>query len=1122
MTASLPKIALVTLPSPLPPGSIQFFDGYFPALTANTYYINVEHKLSNTPGTPPSYQTPQQSFIVQAPEFSIDTTIVQSFYPPAGGSDIYGQQLPFIVLTDPALPWERSLIPGQDQPSPINPTAWMALLIFAEGEIYLQPDSNNPVATMQVSQFLAPDQNILKPQLPNNWVAADVLASQCQTITVTGAAFNAVAPTATDLPYLAHCRGVNTLDEGELLLSVLLSNRLAVADSRVNPAAPLRYYAHLVSLEGYGAYIGPNGQPIPNKPNSTDLMDVQLVSLFNWTFVSQPQSELGFKELISGLIQSEITESTQPNERGALNLPVQANSNLPQQVADRLRDGYVALEFVSGSGDNSFAWYRGPFSAAVPQTLPGVGDPPTPPAQANTADELMIYLAGEGLFDLSYAAAWNIGRALALADANFAQNVTRYRQAANSAVTMLSQRMSMPHLAGESDTASLLTRDASRRGFTRMMGEGLGQQWTAALAGARQSSPPASHTVQRLAKSQRRSVIHPQHVLAQPGVAEAISENLSEVINSVASWLANLSLLYPVPFSYLVPDPRMLPVESIRFFYVDPNWIEALNAGALSIAIHNSGDVVIHAAMLPQVQQAAAQQRRELFHRIRPDALPSTPGNGVGMTGMLIRSQLVSGWPQLVISATLGGTPLNIVRNDCPSQNVRLCIFDGIPDTVTLAEPYQGLLFGAEDLEIHPRCVTSYAFTGALIANEPPVKPTFRTPPVGLVGGVLEVQTLATALASAVGVKPFAAGASVQWNGKPLQTTFISDSQLTAIVPANLTATPGTAAVTVLSGGATSLPVNFIIDAPLEIDAINPTFIQVGGSDFVLAVSGIGFDSAAVVQWNGTPLSTKVISTAQATAVVPANLIAAIGSATIKVLSKGATSNSVTLNIVGGDPVVDALRPNVVMAGGTGFTLTVYGSGFTPNAVVQWNGTSLPTTYVNEQQLSARIEASLIASTGSALVTVSVGGSASNSATFTIADAKPTIGFLQPSVAMAGGEQFTLTVDGVNFVASAKVQWNGVPLSTTFDDAEQLVASVPANLLNSAGTASVTVLSQGITSNVVQFTVIAPQPAIELLEPASVVAGGPQFILTVTGGFGAGDFALQMVSAPELQSFTTS
>ncbi|HEY8036864.1 MAG TPA: IPT/TIG domain-containing protein [Methylobacter sp.] len=1106
MINRLSKIALVNLPSPPPPGSIQFFDGYFPALPAGTYNINVKHSLTGVTGTPPPFTLPQQSFTVQAPEFFIDTTIVQTIYPPAGGFDQYDQQLPFLVMSDPSLPWERSLVPDSPPSSSAEPTPWIALLIFAEGEIILPANSNNPVSTCAVSQLFVEDPNVLKPTLPTGWVSAEQLASTCQTITIPGATFNAVMPSKDDLKYMTHCRGVNTLDEGEQLMSVMLSNRLAVTNTAT---APLRYYAHLVSLEGFADYLGPNGHPIPSKPNASDgLQDVQLVSLFNWTFVSQPESGQSFEALISGLIQSE--QAT----KGVLSLPIPSGSTLPANVQSRLAEGYAPLTFVSGTGEQSFAWYRGPFSAAVPQALPEIGDPPAPVTQANSADALMIYLAEQGLFDLSYAAAWNIGRGLALADANFTQNVCKYRQAANNTLTALAQRMSMPHHSGETNLKNLLASDATRRKFANMMGTGLGQHWTAALTGVRQAPAPAPSKVQRINRSRTRSVLHPRDMLAHPGVVEAVTENLGEIIGQVAQWLDNLSLLYPIPFSYLVPDPRMLPVESIRFFYIDPNWTEALLAGAMSIAIHGSHDVAINNALLPSF----------------------TASGGSDMSGMLIRSQLVSGWPKLVVSASLGGVPLRIVRNECLAPNVRLVLFDGIPDTVTLAEPYQGLRFGVEDDGIHPRNVTSYALTGAPIANASPVRLQPRK-------GVLDIQQVASELATAVGIVPFTPNAVVQWNGTALSTAFVSGNQLTVTVPASLTATPGTVTVTVSNGNAASLPVNFIINAPLEIDAINPTIMQVGADEFVLTVSGTGFAPAAVVQWNGSPLITTVVSAVEATAVVPANLISALEKAAITVWSDGSSSNSVTLNIVGGDPVIDSMQPNVVMAGGPDFTLTVSGSGFTPNAIVQCNGESLPTTFVNAQELTATVKSSLIIGAINVSITVTVNGTASDPATLTIANRKPTIGSLLPSVVMAGDADFTLTVDGVDFDTNiqsqsdmnwidklitklvflgtgAEIYWNDTPLATTLVNSQQLKANVPAYLLTSAGTVSITVVSAGVTSNTATFSVIGPQPAIRLLEPPSVVAGGAQFTLTVTGGFGAGDFALQMVKAPELKSFT--
>ena len=60
--------------------------------------------------------------------------------------------------------------------------------------------------------------------------------------------------------------------------------------------------------------------------------------------------------------------------------------------------------------------------------------------------------------------------------------------------------------------------------------------------------------------------------------------------DSLTKWLGKLALLTGVPFNYLVPDERMLPLESIRFFYLDPNWVAALSDGAFSIGRNLTAD----------------------------------------------------------------------------------------------------------------------------------------------------------------------------------------------------------------------------------------------------------------------------------------------------------------------------------------------------------------------------------------------------------------------------------------------------------------------------------------------------------------------------------------------------
>ena len=221
------------------------------------------------------------------------------------------------------------------------------------------------------------------------------------------------------------------------------------------------------------------------------------------------------------------------------------------------------------------------------------------------------------------------------------------------------------------------------------------------------------------------------------------------------------------------------------------------------------------------------------------------------------------------------------------------------------------------------------------------------------------------------------------------------------------------------------------------------------------------------------------------------------------------TGTIFSLNLSPAAPVISSLSPNTVDACGPDFTLTVNGSGFASGDTVDWNGTPLTTTFVNAGQLTVTVPAADTASPGTASVTVvTPGNAASNAATFTIGNPLPAISGLSPSSTSAAGPAFTLTVNGSCFLSSSTVNWNGVPLTTTFVNAGQLTASVPASDIANTGTASVTVVTPGPgggTSNSSTFTITAAVPAITSLNPNSVRACGPAFTLTVNGsGFLSG------------------
>src|SRR4029077_9556741 len=99
------------------------------------------------------------------------------------------------------------------------------------------------------------------------------------------------------------------------------------------------------------------------------------------------------------------------------------------------------------------------------------------------------------------------------------------------------------------------------------------------------------------------------------------------------------------------------------------------------------------------------------------------------------------------------------------------------------------------------------------------------------------------------------------------------------------------------------------------------------------------------------------------------------------------TSAQQTLVItISAKPTISSLNPTCATAGGPGFTLTVNGTNFVSGSTVNWNGTALTTTFGSSTQLTATVSASLIATAGTASITVAnptCPGATSTAQTFT-------------------------------------------------------------------------------------------------------------------------------------------
>jgi uncharacterized repeat protein (TIGR01451 family) len=213
------------------------------------------------------------------------------------------------------------------------------------------------------------------------------------------------------------------------------------------------------------------------------------------------------------------------------------------------------------------------------------------------------------------------------------------------------------------------------------------------------------------------------------------------------------------------------------------------------------------------------------------------------------------------------------------------------------------------------------------------------------------------------------------------------------------------------------------------------------------------------------------------------------------------------------DADIQFLFPDTATAGGPAFTLSVSGSGFQPGAVVLWRGVPLGTTYLGGNLLTVNITSALIASAGTAPVTVTNPGSSySNTATFSIVTATPaptvTSTFASYNIWGATGlfANDVIFVGGSGFEQGATLSWNGTNLGTLQCEFGFLCVDVPANLLATPGAVTITAANPGGSASAPVTFTIPPIRTVGSISPARLPAGNPAFTLTVTGtGFASGD-----------------
>lgn len=245
-------------------------------------------------------------------------------------------------------------------------------------------------------------------------------------------------------------------------------------------------------------------------------------------------------------------------------------------------------------------------------------------------------------------------------------------------------------------------------------------------------------------------------------------------------------------------------------------------------------------------------------------------------------------------------------------------------------------------------------------------------------------------------------------------------------------------------------------------------------------------------------------------------------------------------------PAITSLDPPALVAGGSAFTLTVNGAGFVSDSTVQWNGADRATTYVSPTQLRAQIPASDIAAPRSAQITVTnpaESGGASRPATLVInaapeMDTTPPTSAVLPLFEQTSDPSFTVFWAGADeangsglkdfdiFVAEEDgpyTPWlSGVTrTSATYTGNYGRTYRFYSIARDNAGNVEATPGAPDATTRVSPEP-RNPVPVLRSLDPSSVAAGGPEFVLTVNGADFAPGAIVQWNGQPRPTTFVSS
>jgi hypothetical protein len=317
----------------------------------------------------------------------------------------------------------------------------------------------------------------------------------------------------------------------------------------------------------------------------------------------------------------------------------------------------------------------------------------------------------------------------------------------------------------------------------------------------------------------------------------------------------------------------------------------------------------------------------------------------------------------------------------------------------------------------------------------------------------------------------FMADAKVKFGDTYAKTTFVSDKQLKATVPAG--AAFGAIVVETAAGTGTSSDTFLVIGVP-SVASFSPIKGVAGITR--ITITGTNFKDVSSVKFNGAEAGQANITVNSLTSLeVKVPTLASTG--TVAITNPSGSGVSATVFTVVDPSSALAFSP---ASGAAGASITITGFGFDNTSVVRFNGVPISANgFSLDSETSLRASVPSGSTTGK--ITVTTGNVTLSSAqNFTVIQ-PPVVRTFSPSSGPVGTQ---VVITGSNF-DNAKVKLNGMAIGTSLNvTANTISFNVPTGA--SSGPISIETVAGSVSTGT--FTVIPP-PVITSINPTAGAVG---------------------------------